>query len=171
MKNGQRVQRLKMELANCRQKGLAIEDYYGKLTQLWRSLADYQRAKTMEEVRKEREEDKLHQFLMGLDDTLYGAVKSNLLSRVPLPSLEEAYNALTLDEEAKHLSRDNDVRVDGVSFVIQANSSRKPFDNKVPYGVCTICGRTGHLGKLDILNGGERIQNLTPILEANKGAT
>ncbi|CAL9239421.1 unnamed protein product [Arabidopsis halleri] len=147
VKNGQRVQRLKTELANCRQKGLAIEAYYGKLTQLWGSLADYQRAKTMEEVRKEREEDKLHQFLMGLDDTLYGAVKSNLLSRVPLPSLEEAYNALTLDEEAKHLSRDNDVRVDGVSFIVQANTSRKPFENRAGYGVCNICGRTGHIAE------------------------
>ena len=36
--------------------------------------------KTMEEVRKEREEDKLHQLLMGLDETLYGGVKSSLLS-------------------------------------------------------------------------------------------
>ncbi|CAA7037238.1 unnamed protein product [Microthlaspi erraticum] len=52
VKNGQRVQRIKQELANCRQKGLAIEAYYGKLTQIWRSLADYQSAKTMDEVRK-----------------------------------------------------------------------------------------------------------------------
>ncbi|KAG7536884.1 Ribonuclease H-like superfamily [Arabidopsis suecica] len=142
VKNGQRVQRLKTKIANCRQKGLAIEAYYGKLTQLWGSLADYQWAKAMEEVRKVREEDKPHQYFMGLDDTLYGAVKSNLLSRVPLPSLEEAYNALTLDEKAKQLSRDNEGRVDGVSFAVQITSSRKPFDNRA---VCTICGCTGHI--------------------------
>ncbi|CAE6218812.1 unnamed protein product [Arabidopsis arenosa] len=145
VKNGQRVQRLKTELANCRQKGLPIETYYGKLTQLWGSLADYQRAKTMEEVRKEREEDKLHQFLMGLDDALYGAVKSNLLSRVPLPSLEEAYNALCLDEESKNLSRDNEVRADGVSFAVQANLHRKVFENRGSSVSCTTCGRTGHI--------------------------
>lgn len=81
---GQRVQRLKIELANCRQKTVAIEAYYGKFSQLWRSLADYQKAKTMEELRKECEEEKLHQFLMGLDETLHGGVKSSLLSRVPL---------------------------------------------------------------------------------------
>lgn len=118
VKNGQRVQRLKTELANCRQKGLAIESYYGKLSQLWRSLADYQQAKTMEDVRKEREEDKLHQFLMGLDESVYGSVKSSLLSRVPLPSLEEAYNTLTQDEESKSLSRLHDERTDGVSFAV-----------------------------------------------------
>lgn len=38
---------LKAELANYRQKGLAMEAYYGKLTQLWTSMTDYQRAKTM----------------------------------------------------------------------------------------------------------------------------
>ncbi|CAL9224138.1 unnamed protein product [Arabidopsis halleri] len=69
-------------------------------------------------------------------------VKSNLLSRVPLLSLDKAYNALTLDEEAKNLSRDNDGRVDGVSFAVQTNPPRKPYDNRA---VCSICGRTGHI--------------------------
>ncbi|KAG7552831.1 Zinc finger CCHC-type [Arabidopsis thaliana x Arabidopsis arenosa] len=150
VKNGQRVQRLKTELAACRQKGLAIETYYGKLSQLWRSLSDYQQAKTMEEVRKEREEDKLHQFLMGLDESVYGAVKSALLSRVPLPTLEEAYNTLTQDEESKSLSRMNDTRNDGVSFIVQTTSrirnnseNREAIDNRV----CSHCGRVGHLAE------------------------
>lgn len=142
MKNGQRVQRLKSELANCRQKGLAIEAYYGKLTQLWRSIADYQRAKTMEEVRKEREEDKRHQFLMGLDDTLYGAVKSALLSSVPLRTLEEAYNALTQDEESMLLGRLVDERPNTMSFAVQANSSL--YHNSENRGSCSVCGRQGH---------------------------
>lgn len=60
IKSEQRVQRLKTELATCRQKGLAVEAYYGKLVKLWTSLNDYQQAKTMEYVLKEREEDKLH---------------------------------------------------------------------------------------------------------------
>lgn len=149
VKNGQRVQRLKTELANCRQKGIAIEAYYGKLTQLWRSLADYQRAKTMEEVRKEREEDKLHQFLMGLDDSMYGSVKSALLSRVPLPTLEEAYNALTQDEESKLLSRLNDERSsEGASFAIQTQPCPQNFvNNKGGSFSCTHCGRHGHLAE------------------------
>ena len=58
---------------------MAVEAYYGKLMQLWTSLKDYQQAKTMAEVLKKREEDKLHQFFMGLDESLYGSVKSNML--------------------------------------------------------------------------------------------
>lgn len=60
MKNGQRVQRLKAELAICQLKGTAVEAYYGKLTKIWTSLADFQRGKTVEEIAREREEDKLH---------------------------------------------------------------------------------------------------------------
>lgn len=145
VKNGQRVQRLKTELATCRQKGLAIDAYYGKLTQLWRSLADYQKAKTMEEVRKEREEDKLHQFLMGLDETEYGAVKSALLSRVPLPSLEEAYNTLTQDEESKSLGRMNTEKLEGVSFAVQTTPRPRSVQQNRGHGtVCTECGKSGH---------------------------
>lgn len=147
VKNGPRVQQLKTELATCRQRGLAIEAYYGKLTQLWRSMADYQQAKTMEEVRKEREEDKLHQFLMGLYETEYGAINSALLSRVPLPTLDEAYNALTQDEESKQLGRMNTERLDGVSFDVQA-TVKPQFSNAENRGggsgVCSHCGRPRH---------------------------
>lgn len=131
----------KTELANCRQKGLAIEAYYGKLTQLWTSLSDYQRAKTAAEIQKEREEDKLHQFLMGLDETVYGSVKSNLLSRDPLPTLDEAYNVLTQDEESKAVARMNEERTDGVSFAVQTSSLRPRThqENRGSSVKCTCC--------------------------------
>lgn len=66
------MQRFNTELANCHQRGTAIEAYYGKLTNLWTSLSDFQQAKTMEDIVKEREEDKHHPFLMGLDESLFG---------------------------------------------------------------------------------------------------
>lgn len=141
MKNGQRVQRLKTELANCRQQGVPIETYYGKITKLWTSLADYQQAKTLEEIEKQREEDKLHQFLMGIDESLYGVVKSSLLSRTPLPTLDEAYNILTQDEESKSLSRFHEDRAGGVSFAVQTQHRNSPQD------ICSLCGKNGHLAE------------------------
>uniref|UniRef100_A0A0D3DJI5 Retrotransposon gag domain-containing protein n=1 Tax=Brassica oleracea var. oleracea TaxID=109376 RepID=A0A0D3DJI5_BRAOL len=116
VKNGQRVQRLKTELANCHQKGSAVEAYYGKLTKLWTSLADFQRAKTSAEIEKEREEDKLHQFLMGLDEATFGAVKSSLLSRDPLHSLDEAYQVVI--QESKCGSHMMEERPDAASFAV-----------------------------------------------------
>ena len=102
----------------------------------------------MEEVRKEREEDKLHQFLMGLDETLYGGVKSSLLSRVPLSTLEEAYNTLIQDEETKLVGRLNEERTDVASFAVQTNPrpSRSSADTRGPYEnrTCSNCGKKGH---------------------------
>ncbi|XP_019096076.1 PREDICTED: uncharacterized protein LOC109130644 [Camelina sativa] len=142
---GQRVQQLKTELANCQQKGTAVEAYYGKLTKLWTSLADFQRAKTVEEIAKEREEDKIHQFLMGLDESLFDAVKSSLLSRDPLPSLDEAYQVVTQDEESKRGSRVLEERNEGASFAVQTLvRSRQQSVLRDPAAVCTSCGRTGH---------------------------
>ncbi|XP_019089186.1 PREDICTED: uncharacterized protein LOC109127987 [Camelina sativa] len=146
VKNGQHVQRLKTELANCQRKGFAVEAYYGKLTKLWTSLADFQRAKTVEEIAREREEDKLHQFLMGLDEAVFGAVKSSLLARDPLPSLDEAYQVVTQDEESKRASRLLEEHNEGVSFAVQASSRSKPSPQlRDPSAICTVCGRTGHL--------------------------
>ena len=39
------------------------------------------------ELDKKLEEERLHQFLMGLDDSIYRTVRSNILSVEPLPSL------------------------------------------------------------------------------------
>ena len=110
-------------------------------------MTDYQQAKSMEEVRNEREEDKLHQFLIGRDETEYGAIKSSLLSRVPLPTLDEAYNALVQDEELKQLGRMNTQRVDGVSFAVQATRSKSSQDRKGGSVTCTNCGRPGHVAE------------------------
>lgn len=109
-------------------------------------MADYQRAKTAAEMEKEREEDKLHQFLMGLDESLFGAVKSFLLSRDPLPSLDEAYQVVTHDEESKRASRMMEERHDGVSFAVQATPRGRSQPELIdPSLQCTLCGRTSHL--------------------------
>lgn len=39
--NGPKLQQIKSELADCRQRGLTIESYYGKLTKIWDSMASF----------------------------------------------------------------------------------------------------------------------------------
>ena len=78
--------------------------YYGKLKTLWDELADCEQIPTCEcggykcsiasKLEKRREEEKVHQFLMGLDDAIYGTVRSNLLANDPLPSLNRVYSAM-----------------------------------------------------------------------------
>jgi hypothetical protein len=40
--NGPRIQQLKAELAECKQKGLTIVAYFGKLKKLWEEMANYE---------------------------------------------------------------------------------------------------------------------------------
>lgn len=57
---------------------------------------------------------------MGLDESMFGAVKSSLLSRDPLPFLDEAYQVVAQDEESKRANRLMEERNDSVSFAVQA---------------------------------------------------
>ena len=44
--NGPRIQQLKAELVECKQKGLTIVTYYGKLKKLWEELVNYDQTLT-----------------------------------------------------------------------------------------------------------------------------
>ncbi|XP_056846267.1 uncharacterized protein LOC130497478 [Raphanus sativus] len=152
--NGQRVQRIKTELATCRQHGTSIETYYGKLMQLWTALAEHRVTKncgfpTGFDLEKEREEDRLHEFLKGLDESLYGSVKSSLLSRDPLPSLDEAYSVLLQDEDSKHTSRAMEERVETMAHAVRTTSasSSGSFISREEHMklLCSSCNRKGHL--------------------------
>ncbi|KAK2965325.1 hypothetical protein RJ640_013788 [Escallonia rubra] len=44
--NGPRIQQLKTELADCKQKGLTIVNYYGKLKMIWDELANFEQMPT-----------------------------------------------------------------------------------------------------------------------------
>ncbi|CAH9094370.1 unnamed protein product [Cuscuta epithymum] len=50
---------------------------------------------------KDREEEKLHQFLIGIDDEAYGTVCSNLLSHNPLPEIDRAYQIFLQEENSR----------------------------------------------------------------------
>lgn len=128
VKNGQRVQRIKVELATYRQQGDSVEDYYGKLMKLWTDLSEFRQSKTCNcpigvSLEKECEEDKLHEFLKRLDESLYGAVKLNLLSRDPLPSLDEAYSEVLQDENSKHTSRVVNDKMDNMAYAVRIGSN------------------------------------------------
>ncbi|XP_019154597.1 PREDICTED: uncharacterized protein LOC109151135 [Ipomoea nil] len=77
--NGLRVQQLKRELTEVKQRGLTIMAYYDK----------------------KHEEERVHQFLMGLDEGEYSSIRSQLLSLEPLPTMSRVYNILVQEETAR----------------------------------------------------------------------
>ncbi|KAJ0008069.1 hypothetical protein Pint_30232 [Pistacia integerrima] len=85
--NGPRVQQLRFDLANCKQDGHVVITYYGRLKALWDELNNWRKCNLTAELERKREEERVHQFLMGLDEEGYGTVHSNILSTEPLPNL------------------------------------------------------------------------------------
>ncbi|KAL6330134.1 hypothetical protein AAG906_040054 [Vitis piasezkii] len=81
--NGPRVQQLRSDLENCKQNGQAIDELnnYEKI-----SVCNCAGCKCnlMIILEKKREKERVHQFLMGLDEEGYDTVHLNILSTEPL---------------------------------------------------------------------------------------
>lgn len=88
--NGPRIQQLKQELADCQQHGMTIVDYYTKIKKIWDDMASYDQSvictcgkcecEVNKPLQQKREEEHVHEFLMGLDDVTYGITRSNQLN-------------------------------------------------------------------------------------------
>ena len=92
--------------------------YYTRLKAMWDELSSYSRVPVCHcggctcnvttEFIKEREEEKIHQFLMGLDDSVFGAVRTNILSMDPLPNLSKVYSVAVQEERHRSVVRARD---------------------------------------------------------------
>ncbi|XP_074271412.1 uncharacterized protein LOC141595347 [Silene latifolia] len=102
--NPPRVHQLKNELNERKQgKDQSIIEYYTRLKAIRDELINYSHVPqctygAATTLINEREEEKVHQFLMGLDTSLYGHIRTNLLIEDDITSLSRAY-ALVLREE------------------------------------------------------------------------
>ena len=56
-------------------------------------------------MEKKCEEERVHQFLMGLDEEGYGIVRSNILSTEPLSNLKRAYAMVVQQERMRIVTR------------------------------------------------------------------
>ncbi|XP_010550472.1 PREDICTED: uncharacterized protein LOC104821333 [Tarenaya hassleriana] len=153
-----RLLRLRSDLANCRQHGMSVESYFGKLSKLWDDLATLRTLKVCKcghcscnlaaELETQRQEDRLYEFLLGLDDAKFGIVRSNLLSRLPLPTVEEAYLVVVQDEAARDPVIRSVEAADISAFSAQGSSrSRSSPPVKDKSVICSNCGRTGHVAE------------------------
>ncbi|KAJ1410810.1 Gag-polypeptide of LTR copia-type [Sesbania bispinosa] len=132
-----------------------IKDRFSVLKKLWEELSNYEQMPTCKcglctcnlgaALEKKREEERVHQFLMGLDETVYGTVRSNLLAQDPLPNLNRIYSTLVQEERVKIMSRGKDERGEVMSFTVQAGfKSRSKYEGKDKNVVCGHCNCTGH---------------------------
>ncbi|XP_074314707.1 uncharacterized protein LOC141649939 [Silene latifolia] len=108
--NAPRVHQLKSDLNECKQGTRFVVEYYTALKMIWDELAGYSKVPTCTygagaALTREREEEKVHQFIMGFNSALYGHIRSNLLMEDNLTSLSRAYALVLREERHKAVTR------------------------------------------------------------------
>ncbi|GKA18182.1 hypothetical protein Tco_0698019 [Tanacetum coccineum] len=127
-------------------------NYFGRLKKLWDELANYERlpvckcsgckCNITKELVKRQEEERVHQFVMGLEEKTYKMACSNVLATDPLPNVSQVYSIMMRKEQLRNISRDRDVRSDAIAFVARQNSKRGHTNDKEK----ALCGNYGKLG-------------------------
>ncbi|KAK0604157.1 hypothetical protein LWI29_012629 [Acer saccharum] len=88
--NAPRIFEIQRDIAYLRQEQLSVSTYYTKLKGLWDELTSYNEAVHG----TQQDQQKLMQFLMGLNDS-YSAIRGQILLMNPLPSVRQAYSSVS----------------------------------------------------------------------------
>ena len=163
LKSGARLQQLRTSLANCKQNGSSIDDYFGRLTKIWDGIANCMNSKQCScgkcecDLNSAREQEtetlRVHDFLSGLDDATHGVIRSQICAISPLPDLDSVYQTVSQNEIIRS-SATPETPVMGFSTQARpssqsSNNPSKPNTSSRPGNIdpsrqCTACGRTGH---------------------------
>nr|GFA04725.1 hypothetical protein [Tanacetum cinerariifolium] len=118
--------------------GSTLVDYYNNLNSLWKQF------------------DAM--FLMGLDES-YLAIRSNLLTREPLPNVKTAFSVISGEESHRNVTSIRTTKPVATTFVAKTFDNKKRFNNNFkgsgsnsnfnnrgpnPNLKCTNCNKIGH---------------------------
>ncbi|XP_021734533.1 uncharacterized protein LOC110701232 [Chenopodium quinoa] len=137
---------------------MSIKDYYTTLMCLFDDLTRIKPLRGSEcgkcscdvagKLAADREEEILHQFLCGIDDSKYAVVRTNLLSQQPPVDLSRAYQALLQEEESRGFVKgrvDREQVKDAHAFAVSAIRSKGISDRRDKSKLfCSHCKKTGH---------------------------
>ncbi|XP_075076576.1 uncharacterized protein LOC142163213 [Nicotiana tabacum] len=158
MADGARIFELKKELSHISQGPLDIASYFNKIKQLWDEIVsisvNHLSVCTFGGNKKDDEEQKVYQFLMGLNET-YLQVRSNILMIKPLPSMSKVYGILLSNEKQRQVSSISQFHSNSNSASFNAGVSKQSFPSKVTFNpqkpdnqrssiICKYCKKPGH---------------------------
>ncbi|EOA32124.1 hypothetical protein CARUB_v10015375mg, partial [Capsella rubella] len=141
--NGPRIQEIKAELMLCCQGTMAVIEYFGKLQVLWENMTNNETPLTCTcdgcscnlkvKLEKKREDDRIHHFLLGLDVTIYGGLRTTII----------VYSKVKLVERVNIVMRGREQQASQVAFLALRSDVSVGNTNKSKL-VCSSCTRTGH---------------------------
>lgn len=129
--NKVRVHHIKERLANCRQDGQTVLEYFGRLSSMWEELDMYKPIPSCscgaaDKFEKEREEEKAHQFVMGLDESHYGGLCTAIISEDGTMDIGEIYSKVIREEQRLYSARDREQQQSAVGFTTKKESPSEP---------------------------------------------
>ncbi|XP_056687654.1 uncharacterized protein [Spinacia oleracea] len=141
--NGSRKYKICKDIYETKQQGKLVSEYYTEMRALWEELEAlniYPPITTMtpeinafiSALNQQQEEQKLFQFLNGLDDG-YSAQRSQLLMMTPLPTVDSACSCLQQEESQRDIHRPGKEESDAVAMYSKSNDT-----------VCSQCAKPGH---------------------------
>ncbi|XP_074289850.1 uncharacterized protein LOC141615362 [Silene latifolia] len=153
--NAPRVHQLKSDLNECRLGKQSVVEYYTRLKAIWDELASHSKVPqctcgAATALAKEKEEERVHQFLMGLDSPIYQNIRTNLLMEDNITSLSRAYAIVLREERHVALTRGKEEQTKAAMAVKVANggkgSSSAPVSDPAGDGPvrCTHCNKWYH---------------------------
>ncbi|XP_070022343.1 uncharacterized protein [Nicotiana sylvestris] len=118
---------------------LDIASYFNKLKKLWDELgimcSSYANSCVCAAkvgLQEENEEDKVDQFLMGINEVYIG-VRSNILMMQPAPSLDTVYNIMLQDEKQSQVIPNTQFNSESASFNANFNKPSPQFPPQKQY--------------------------------------
>ncbi|CAN1221118.1 hypothetical protein LINGRAPRIM_LOCUS169 [Linum grandiflorum] len=131
-----RIYEFRSTVALLRQEKLSVSAFYTKIRSLWEELQAVFPVPTckcsgctcdLEKlVRESKENERVFDFLMGLDD-VFSTVKSQILAMRPTPSLTEAYQLVANDEKQRSLATARRPNIDVAAFQAQSKQNNNGF--------------------------------------------
>ncbi|XP_076892144.1 uncharacterized protein LOC143543785 [Bidens hawaiensis] len=150
--DGSVVFNLYQKINSLNRNGLTVAEYYHRLTTMWKQFdamvqfpsCSCQASKGFNDF---NQLIKLMQFLMGLDD-VYQPVRTNLLTREPLPTIKTGFSIVSREESHRFSSGSSKGQSQNVGFL---SKNPQSFDNKKMFNrghnpnlKCTHCNKIGH---------------------------
>ena len=155
--NGAQLFGLHKSINELSQGNDTIADYFTKLKVLWDDLESLRLAPVCScgaasHISKHHHDQKVIQFLMGLNDT-YTIMRGSILMKSPLPNLSQTYNILLQEEAQREIHSGSNFMTEAASLAVHSGTSgsypssakRPGVDSRKSNLQCNYCKKPGHL--------------------------
>ncbi|XP_004298166.1 PREDICTED: uncharacterized protein LOC101305751 [Fragaria vesca subsp. vesca] len=115
--NATRIFEIQRDINSLRQEQLSVSVYYTKLKALWDELSTL-------DATQQTDQQKLMQFLMGLNET-YQAIRGQILLMKPLPTVRQAFSSVLQEEKQRLIASSHMVEDSGsAAMAVQSENNR-----------------------------------------------